>query len=115
MTLATAVDPANAVADTIELALALSIFILIVIATLRWEPLDIPPGPHQRRAKTAIICASALWAAGFSLIALADLLLTTSAFLIVEAVGVAALIAGISLFAALFISMRRHNWPSGSA
>lgn len=49
------------------------------------------------------------------MITLADLLLTTSAFLVVEVVGVAVYVAGISLFTALFISVRRRNRPSGSA
>jgi hypothetical protein len=45
------VTPAHAIADAAQLTLALSIGISLVIATLRWEPLDIPPGPRQRRIK----------------------------------------------------------------
>ena len=115
MALATAVDPTHAIAAAVELALALSIGILIVIATLRWDPSDIPPGPRRRRIKTATICGGLFLAAGFSLLALADLLLTTSAFLVVEVVGVAVYVAGISLFMALFIIERRRNRHSGSA
>jgi|SRR5690242_14056471 len=107
--------PAHAIADAVQMALALGLAVLTVIATLRWEPLDIPPGPRRRRLKPAILSVCALWLGGSSLIALADLLPpVTSTFLIVEVVGVAAFVGGTSLFGALLISVNRRNRPANS-
>lgn len=50
MALATAVDPTHAIADAVLVALGWGIAVLMVIATVRWEPLDIPwatPAPGQ--------------------------------------------------------------------